>query len=305
MIIPPRSRSVKKWVLSPNQVRTFLGCGIGVLTLFTLALGLSYGYFKQRHDMKTANTRVGFLENNLKEMENRLSAADATLSRIQNFEQKLRVLTQLEDSNRHIGIGPLSKSDDPHDLENRITPTRIFGEDLEVPDEYRFEIKEASIQLDELTERASLEEQTLHELYTLLQDQSVLLSHTPSIWPVKGWVTSNFGYRASPFTGKIQLHEGMDIATRTGTPISAPANGTVVRVHTLEGYGKTLVIDHGYGIVTRYGHNSEILVKSGENVKRGQVIATVGSTGISTAPHLHYEVSVNGVPVDPRKYILD
>lgn len=305
MIVPQKSTSVKKFVLSDRMVKIFGYAGGSLLLFFLLALVFTFSYLTERSNFNQANLKVAYLEDSLKEMQNRFSSTEATLSRLQNFEQKLRVITRLEDSSRNVAMGPLTKDENGLIQNNGLDPIRVDEAALNVPEEYRYDIKETSIKLDELTGRATLQEQTMHELYELLQDQKALLSHTPSVWPTNGWVTSGFGYRASPFTGRIQMHEGLDVATRIGMPVIAPADGVVVRVHTVEGYGKTLVIDHGYGVSTTYGHNSEVLVKPGDKVKRGQVICKAGNTGISTGPHLHYEVRVNGVPVDPRKYILD
>jgi murein DD-endopeptidase MepM/ murein hydrolase activator NlpD len=305
MLIPQKSKGVRKWVLSAQRLRV-LGYLAALLIVILMLNGVfALSYLLQRHRFAEAELKVRYLEENLRAMENRFTAADATLSRIQNFEQKLRVITRLEDSSRNVAMGPLSKDEDRFLHASSFDAARVAEADLQIPDEYRFELKETDLKLGELGERATLQEQTMHELYELLQDQKALLSHTPSVWPVHGWVTSGFGYRASPFTGRIQMHEGLDIATRIGMPVTAPADGIIVRVNTLEGFGKTIVIDHGYGVTSAYGHNSEILVKAGELIKRGQVIAKAGNTGISTGPHVHYEVRVNGVPVDPRKYILD
>ncbi len=131
------------------------------------------------------------------------------------------------------------------------------------------------------------------------------LAATPSIWPVHGWVTSGFGRRLSPFTGRRVLHTGLDIATRKGAIIIAPADGVVTRAATEYDFGKLVEIDHGFGVSTRYGHNSQILVRPGHRVRRGEPIARVGNTGRSTGPHLHYEVRLNGVPVNPRRYIVE
>src|SRR5690606_16069985 len=108
-----------------------------------------------------------------------------------------------------------------------------------------------------------------------------------------------------PFTGKAVMHAGLDIAAPPGSPVHAPANGVVSYVGYEPGYGNLVSIDHGYGVVTRFGHNSRIFVEKGQTVKRRDVVATVGSTGRSSGPHCHYEVRVHGVPVDPMNYILD
>jgi murein DD-endopeptidase MepM/ murein hydrolase activator NlpD len=159
--------------------------------------------------------------------------------------------------------------------------------------------------LTKLRDDAVDQEELSQRLMEYFQDQKTVLASTPSIWPVKGWVTSGFGMRKSPFTGKRVMHSGIDIATKTGTPIAAPADGIVSYSGKKGAYGNVLVIDHGYGYVTFFGHCSKLGKKVGEKVKRGDVVAYVGSSGRSTGPHLHYEVRVNGVATNPTKFILD
>jgi murein DD-endopeptidase MepM/ murein hydrolase activator NlpD len=148
-------------------------------------------------------------------------------------------------------------------------------------------------------------EQMLQDQYELLADQKSFLAALPTRKPAIGYFTSGFGVRRSPFGGKNKMHEGLDIANRAGTPIRAPADGTVVFADTKSGYGQTVVLDHGYGLETLYGHTRKILVKKGQKVRRGDVIALLGSTGRSTGPHVHYEVHVHGTPVDPLSYLLE
>ena len=127
----------------------------------------------------------------------------------------------------------------------------------------------------------------------------------PLIRPVKfGLLTSHFGYRVSPFTGNTQMHKGIDIADDLGTPIRATGTGRVSFIGRKGGYGRAVMIDHGYHIDTLYGHVQNILVRKGQIVKRGQIIATIGNTGRSTGPHLHYEVHYKKRAVDPSRYIL-
>ncbi len=159
--------------------------------------------------------------------------------------------------------------------------------------------------LERLDGEAGAEGDSLRELESLLQNKEVQLANTPSIWPTRGWLTSGFGYRISPFTGLRQRHEGIDISNRVGAPVIAPADGLVTNIGREWGFGKILVVSHGFGFTTRYAHLHRINVKIGQKVKRGQKIAEIGNTGRSTGPHLHYEVMVNGVPVNPMKYILN
>jgi len=145
-------------------------------------------------------------------------------------------------------------------------------------------------------------EQTRELIQTARSTDS--LAYTPSIWPINGAVTSGFGWRNSPLEGGSELHDGIDIANNMGTPVVATADGEVVKTGLSGGYGNIVQINHGNGIDTIYGHNSQIAVKVGQSVRKGQVISYVGSTGKSTGPHLHYEVRVNGKAVDPIKFLV-
>lgn len=127
----------------------------------------------------------------------------------------------------------------------------------------------------------------------------ILLTAVCAEWPIQGDFTSGFGFRKSPFTGRPEFHEGIDIAARRGTPVFAPAEGTVERVGRRRGYGLQVFIAHGHGLLTSYAHLNKALVKAGQKVRKGQKIGIVGNTGRSTGPHLHYEVRMNGVPLDP------
>ena len=139
----------------------------------------------------------------------------------------------------------------------------------------------------------------------LLALACLALAATPSIMPTAGWLSSAFSrMRSHPILHIARAHEGLDVTAPLGTPIEAPAKGRVVQAGWETGYGNTVTIDHGYGIVTKFAHASRILARVGARVERGERIALVGNTGLSSGPHLHYEVHVNGRPVDPRRYIL-
>jgi murein DD-endopeptidase MepM/ murein hydrolase activator NlpD len=158
-------------------------------------------------------------------------------------------------------------------------------------------------QIDSLRREVDLHRVSQEEIQGFFNDQRSLSGARPTGWPVKGWLTSTFGVRRDPFDGQRRMHEGLDIATRTGTPVIATAAGIVREIGTEPGYGKLVVVDHGYGYATAYGHNSRILVKVGQRVKRGDRLAAAGNTGRSSGPHVHYEVRLNGVPVNPQKYL--
>ncbi|MEA2693724.1 MAG: hypothetical protein QOJ16_3111 [Acidobacteriota bacterium] len=138
-----------------------------------------------------------------------------------------------------------------------------------------------------------------------LEERVRWISSTPAIAPVKGILTSGFGYRSDPMTGEQGIHQGVDIAAPAGQPIHASADGIVVRAGEVTGLGRAVYLAHGYGLVTRYGHMSRVDVHPGQRIKRGDVVGLVGNTGRSTGYHLHYEVRLDGAPVNPLGYILD
>jgi len=159
--------------------------------------------------------------------------------------------------------------------------------------------------LEWLTKEAANQERILNELSQVAEQRSSRWAATPSIWPVKGWVTSGFGPRVSPFTEKPAWHDGLDIGAAPNAPVQAPAQGRVTSVGFDPKLGNLVRLDHGFGIETIYGHLAKSLVKEGQRVKRGDVVGLVGSSGLATGPHLHYMVKVNGQALDPNKYILE
>lgn len=159
--------------------------------------------------------------------------------------------------------------------------------------------------LEWLSNEAASQEKILSELSQAAEQRSSRWAATPSIWPVKGWVTSKFGPRISPFTEKPAWHDGLDIGAPPNAPVQAPAQGRVTATGFDPKLGNLVRLDHGFGIETLYGHLAKALVKEGQRVNRGDVVGLVGSSGLATGPHLHYMVKVNGQALDPNKYILE
>ena len=145
----------------------------------------------------------------------------------------------------------------------------------------------------------------LDQLVSLALKEKHRLDYTPSIWPAPGYVTSNFGWRRSPFTGQRHFHRGIDLMNRTGTPIRGTAAGRVTKVSDEKFWGKTIAIEHLGGTITRFGHLSSFNVSVGDSVRRGDVIGYMGASGRSTGPHLHYQIEINGGAVDPMQFIIE
>jgi murein DD-endopeptidase MepM/ murein hydrolase activator NlpD len=158
--------------------------------------------------------------------------------------------------------------------------------------------------IDWLLEQAKFQRSSFYDIACNLEKQAALQSGTPSIMPTSGWITSCFGFRRDPFTGRSTFHEGLDMVGIPGQPIIATASGTVVLAGPYQNWGRVVEIDHGKGLHSFYAHNASVKVKVGDKVKRGQTIALLGSTGRSTGYHCHYGIKLNGNWVDPKKYIL-
>ncbi|HKJ99179.1 MAG TPA: M23 family metallopeptidase [Desulfotignum sp.] len=213
---------------------------------------------------------------------------------LDKLEDQVRLIADIKKSGStkgFIGIGGIPENSLDHDLPLEEKHNSLLREMHQQVDQTALTVKQQFLDFDHLIKE--------------LEKKKNLLASTPSIRPVEGWITSGFGYRKSPFTGKRDFHAGLDISNKTGTKIIATADGKISYASRKALLGNLVTIDHGYGRVTRYGHLDKILVKRGQRIKRGDVIAHMGNTGRSTGPHLHYEVRINGTPVDPVKYILN
>ena len=181
------------------------------------------------------------------------------------------------------------------------TPIGGIGGAVSSPAGYDY----VSDRLEDLSGRIATLNQQSVALERTMREKSRLLASTPSIWPIRGYLSSGFGMRSDPFTGEIERHYGLDLNARTGTPVRVTADGLVVETATSPTYGKYVVVSHGFGAVTRYAHLSRIDVRRSQRLRRGQVLGLVGNTGRSRAPHLHYEVWINERAQDPLNYIVD
>ncbi|MFV1950696.1 MAG: M23 family metallopeptidase [Nitrospinota bacterium] len=300
MVFPDMIGKPRKIILSKFLVQTFTTLFSFFIVCFIVAsIVFTHRYIEISKDavnVELLRKEASVQKAQIEKFTRRLKDFEVQMVRLERFDKKLRIITSLEDSGNSFqkawGVGGADK-----EISNGFySPSKDFDNNV---------IKGMYEDLRHFKLQAELQEISFQELDEFFKDQTSLLSATPSIWPTKGWVTSRFGYRKSPFTGLREMHKGMDIATRINSPVTSPADGVVIRTGRDYGFGNVLEIDHGYGIVTRYGHNSKHLIKVGDRIKRGQLIALVGNTGRSTGSHLHYEVIVNGVQVDPLRYIMD
>ena len=325
-IIGDISKATKKIVISTKWLKVGIFSGL-ILTILLLAFLLDYfGLLLETQEMKRLKLENLQLKKQFQVVETKVNALESALERVKTFSSKLKLITNVEDENRglklSVGVEPkpgqniddVGESNQEHrpPIQQLANSENDFSEETPINEskgelaiESTNEYATIAIRIDRAVKQTQIREQSVIELWESLSERQSLLNSTPSIRPTRGWLTSKFGYRISPFTGKATMHNGIDIAAAPGTPIFAPADGVVTYAAYDETYGKLVTIDHGYGIMTRYGHNSQIYVQIGQKVNRWDVIAAVGSTGRSTGPHCHYEVRLNNIPINPLNYILD
>lgn len=238
----------------------------------------------QEDELVNQRKQIQFFANEIKTIKSKLTD-------LHNFEKKIRAMAKIKKNKRFIGIG----GSNPDTIDTAIALTERHDSLMQ----------EMHVQVAEIDFAASRQKEGLKSVVSFFEEQRNLLAVSPSIRPTFGNITSTFGYRTSPFTGLREFHKGIDIAAPGGTPIIATANGVVSEAGYLGSLGNAIVINHGYGMVTCYGHASKILKKPGSFVKRGEIIARVGNTGRSTGAHVHYEIHHNGIPVNPSNYLLN
>ncbi len=213
---------------------------------------------------------------------------------LNQIEKKIRIIANVEktsDSESLFGIGGSIPEDRELDASVENKQDRL--------------IREMDEQVDTLEYASKIQLESLSEVLQQLEEKRNILASTPSVLPSEGGVSSGFGYRISPFTERREMHKGIDLVASKGSPIIATADGIITFAGSKGLLGNTVVVDHGHGISTRYAHCSKIVKKCGDAVKRGDIIARVGNTGKSTGTHLHYEVRVNNIQVNPERYMLD
>lgn len=261
-------------------------------------VSLKHAHLKTKTLENTISGQCDELENQRKQIKifaNEINAFKTKIVDLNSFEEKIRIIANIEKTSEQDSLFGVGGSI-PEDLDAGIPLT----------EKHNSLLREMHDQVDQLELVSIKQKEGFVDLLKYLENKRNLLASTPAIRPIKGgWVTSRFGYRKSPFTGGREFHSGLDIGTRKGVPVKATADGVVAYAGRKGLLGKVIVLDHGHGMVTRYGHLSKTLKERGDIVKRGEIVGEVGNTGRSTGPHVHYEVRLNGIPVNPEKYILN
>jgi murein DD-endopeptidase MepM/ murein hydrolase activator NlpD len=289
IIVPHSKTSFRTLTFSQKTMKILLaGAAAGALALvFILTDYFSMSFVRAKY--KTLSRENAAQKEKITGYEASIQRLKTTIANYENFAKKLNVMMGFKSADVIKGEPGLGGGDS--------------GETGTEPAPDPQSVTFSAIQ--NLTQKAESVEKNLGSLVNLMESQEARLATTPTIWPTQGWVSSPFGYRLDPFTGKRTLHRGIDIATNAGNPVVAPADGTVIEAAFDKFFGKTVILSHGGGVVTQYGHLDKYIVKPGQKLRRGDLLGYVGKTGKALGPHLHYEVRINDSSVNPYNYILE
>lgn len=295
MIVPHSHQRVREITVT-DRALVITGVVLAAVVLLTLAYAIGFhirtSQAKALERLKEENTQ---LASRLQDMSSGVVELKAEVSELVRKEEMLRVMANLPEVDsdvRAAGVGSLDPDEDVFSSDGVVTEAGRLG-------------MEVSSNIQSLLNQAKFQRQSFQEIEQALANNIEFRDHLPSIPPVdmgQVYVSSHFGYRSDPFTGRQRIHKGIDLAGRTGTTVVATADGIVADA-SWGGYtGLVVQIDHGYGYSTVYGHLSKTSVRKGQRVTRGQAIAQLGNTGRSSGPHLHYSVMYHGRAVDPASF---
>lgn len=308
LVVSGNHSSVRKFELSRFLIGLLCAFSVGFFVLLSASVIGFYHYRNAYLATEDVRVEAANYKRESSKLFNRLSTLEDTIGRTGRFAAKIESILKKGDQHQS-GEGPIDEEDWLPSVEKGSGPPKLMEKAWRSPFSEPFASK-LDPKLDNLAAMAAVSEERLNNVFALQQDRLFFWASLPSIWPTRGWVTSSFGdFRsvrhrvARHYAGR--LHEGIDIAGPYGTPIMASGDGIVTFKGYKSGYGNMIVVDHGNGISTVYAHCSSVFVDEGKRVNRGMIIAAIGNTGRSTGPHLHYEIHVDGVPVNPLNYIVE
>ncbi len=295
LIIPQKKGPPKKITVSRRHLKTFLACFAALLIVFVY---FAFDYTSIRLDKAEVLSLRELTETQkaeIEQMNEKIGLFEQKLADLQQYDEKIRLLAQEINKTTRVAMKPSLKKD--------LAQLTGVGGPIPPDEMGKSGIGQMNRQMDRLLEDAGQQEESFRHLLEFMKKQKSILAYTPSIWPVMGLVTSEFGVRKSPFSSRREFHKGMDIATKLGKEVVAPADGIIHSVEREQGMGNTVQINHANGLATCYGHLLKTVVRKGQVVRKGDIVGFVGNSGRSTGSHLHYTVLMNGVPVNPRKYL--
>ena len=296
-----------KWAIG-TAVTLFVGLGVGIVVAYFVGGDVTFDRSREEalaRENRDLKDKIAEANGEVRQIQAKVSSFKSSLDGVSEYARRLRRFTHLSDPERNLAMGPTASREDEEDAPGAIDMGEDEGSGPEARERRQIRVGLMDRKLGKLSADAEATRKRLDDLEKYFKDRQVILSSTPSIWPTRGIFSSGFGMRRDPIAGVYSFHKGIDIFAETGTPVIAPADGAVIFAANKGGYGLHVLLEHGFGLKTRFGHLSAVEVKVGQKVKRGDRLGLVGSTGRSTGPHLHYEVLVKDVPQSPFRYILD
>ena len=309
LIFSQKAAGVKRFILSPLALKI----GILLLSLMAAVGGVivyDYVVYKQKvNELKSLRAETEAQQVEIRSFQEKITVLEEQLNKLKEMEKQverdLKEVTELQKEKKNPAV-PAKKKGPQVRKQTRLIQevSKPLEEKISLLEQERPRlVNRLHSDLVELQKKAFQREQDLKELQEFLQSQKSILLATPSLWPVVGRISSVFGEPRTSATGEARSHKGIDICSPSGTPISCATDGVVVFSGNESEYGRLIVIEHGHGFSTAYGHLGKFQIKTGEKVVKGQVIGTVGLSGNTTGPHLHYEVRLNNTPVNPARFM--
>lgn len=298
IVIPEGRSKVWRWEISRRQIETGLAL---VLTFVFITTGSIWGFAHYREGyLATENIRLQNAEFDQErgELLQKLANLEMVVQKTERLANRVEGAVGVNGETMQKGIGPITEGEFTEPVAVKQFDAMKFGEKNQ-----KLALKDLKLSMDSIEDTVGAVEDRLHTVYERQKDKATYWASIPSIQPARGYMTSDFGPRRVPIRGGTSFHEGIDIAAPAGTPVMAPGDGVVTFSGYKHGLGNCIIVDHGYGVSSTYGHLSANNVNEGDRVKRGEMIGAVGRTGVATGSHLHYQVEVDGAPVDPMRYI--
>lgn len=309
IVVPKDKAQTKTLKVSGFSLKVLIASVVLSVPLFLVSVLSTIHYQNKLVAVKRDTYENQKLLKNKQEFISKIAILEKKIALMDDSLANLGEVMDVDVENMRAGLGPVADTDLylPEDEMNSALesldadPDKLVNEWIENNGNLstdKFTAKMASLQND-----ASFLNKKMQDLFDQSKDKIRFAGAIPNELPIGGWVTSEFGMRNHPLSHNYKMHEGIDIASPSGSPIKAPADGVVIYAGYAGGYGQVVVLDHGYGIVTLYAHASKLNVKLGDRVSRGKTLSFVGNTGASTGPHVHYEVRVDGIPTDPMSFV--
>ena len=304
IIVSGATSTNKEFIISSKLIRNSIIAFIALLVIFGFIIFdyLTISFDKEK--MKRLESDNIGKEQTIADLSENLRDIEQQLKQMAVFKERISVAMGLTspDALKEVGMGG-GEGASISNVPSGIEVPGVNSMDTDIGPKQAG--KKILNNVKDIRREAKKIQDTLKFVESVMEQQKVRLASTPSIWPTKGYLTSPLGFRIHPLTGKKDFHNGQDIATQYGNKVIATADGVVLVSEHWDYLGNLIIIDHGFGFTTRYGHLASFSVKEGERVKRSQVIGFVGNSGRSSAPHLHYEVRYFGKPLNPMNFIID